>query len=199
MQQTEFLNPTDPVPTRMISDMDRPNVFTISGLWEIPLGRGRRFGSNLPVPLNAVLGNWQFDTTEVHQSGAPLAWGDVLFYGNIKDIQLPDSQQNVSRWFNTDAGFNKVSSQQLTNHIRTFPLRFNGIRADGQTQWNFSLLRNYHVIERLTAQVRAEVYNALNHPVFAAPNTTPTSSAFGTVTTPASEPRGWQFALKLVF
>ncbi len=199
MQQTEFLNPTDPVPTRMISDMDRPNVFTISGLWELPFGMGRRFGSSLPAPVNAVLGNWQFDTTEVHQSGAPLAWGDVLFYGNIQDIQLPDSQQNVSRWFNTDAGFNKVSSQQLANHIRTFPLRFNGIRADGQTQWNFSLLRNYHVIERLTAQVRAEVYNALNHPVFAAPNTTPTSSAFGTVTTPASEPRGWQFALKLVF
>ncbi|HLJ16587.1 MAG TPA: TonB-dependent receptor [Bryobacteraceae bacterium] len=199
MQATEFLNTIDTVPYRTLSDMDRPNVFTITGLWELPYGRSRHFGSNLPSPVNAILGNWQLDMTEVHQSGAPLAWGNIIFTGNIGNIQLPDSQQSVDRWFNTDAGFNRSSAQQLANNIRTFPLRFDGIRADGQTGWNFSLIRNYHMYERMAMQFRAEVYNALNHPVFAAPSTSPTSSAFGTVTSPASEPRGWQFALKLVY
>jgi hypothetical protein len=104
----------------------------------------------------------------------------------------------VDHWFNT-AGFNTVTAQQLANNIRTFPLRFSGIRAEGQTIWNFSLLRNYHLTERVSAQFRAEVYNALNHPVFSTPNTTPTSSAFGTITSDVSEPREWQFALKFLF
>ncbi|MBV9083703.1 MAG: hypothetical protein JOZ62_13570, partial [Acidobacteriaceae bacterium] len=209
MQATEFLNPTDPVPYRMISDMDRPNLFSMSALWEIPVGQGRRYFSNAPGPLNAIIGGWQLNADEVHQSGQPLAWGSItsnctcttssiIFTGNIKDIPLPAGQRSVDHWFNT-AGFNTVTAQQLANNIRTFPLRFSGIRAEGQTIFNLSLIRNYHIAERLSAQFRAEVYNALNHPVFSTPNTTPTSSAFGTITSDVSEPREWQFALKFLF
>jgi hypothetical protein len=199
MQATEFLNSQDTIPYRTISSMDRPNVFTITGVWEIPYGRGRHFGSKAPAPVNAILGGWQLGMVEVHQSGAPLSWGNYIFTGDIKNIQLPDSQQTVARWFNTDAGFNKNSSQQLANNLRTFPIRFSGIRADGATGWNFSMIRNYHIRERLAMQFQAEGFNALNHPVFAAPNTTPSSSAFGTVTNSASEPRSIDFSLKLVF
>jgi outer membrane receptor protein involved in Fe transport len=199
MQATEYLNPTDPTPYRVISDMDRPNLFTVSGLWEVPVGRGRRFGSNLPRALNFVIGNWQLDGSEVHQSGAPLSWGNIIFNGDLHSIPLAGSQTTVDRWFNVDAGFNRNSAQQLANNIRTFPLRLSGVRGDGQTIVNFSLLRNYTIIERVKAQFRAEVYNAFNHPVFDLPNTTPTSSAFGTVTQSISEPRGIQLALKIVF
>ncbi len=199
MQASEFLNPTDTTPYRTISDMDRPNIFALSALWELPIGRGRHFLSQLPGPVNAVIGNWQLNADEVHQSGAPLSWGNIIFNGDIHNIPLPADQQSADQWFNTRAGFNTVSSQQLANNIRTFPLRFGGIRAEGQTIWNLSLMRNYHIVERLSAQFRAEVYNVANHPVFAAPNTTPTSSAFGTITSDVSEPREWQFALKFVF
>jgi hypothetical protein len=196
MQATELLNPTDTIPYRTISSMDRPNVFTVTGLWEIPYGRGRPFGNKASGPLNFLFGGWQLGLVEVRQSGAPLTWGNYIFTGNIKDIQLPDSQQRVERWFNMDAGFNKNSTQQLTNNIRTFPIRFSCIRARGATGWNFSLIRNYHIYERLALQFQAEVFNALNHPVFAAPNTTPTSSAFGTVTNSASEPRTGVLSVK---
>ncbi|MGI8741415.1 MAG: carboxypeptidase regulatory-like domain-containing protein [Bryobacteraceae bacterium] len=199
MQATEFLNPSDTVPYRSLSDMDRPNVISATGLWEIPVGRGRRFWTNLPRPLNAAIGDWQLNFTELHQSGAPLLWGNIILNGDIHNIPLPADQRSAERWFNTNAGFNTVSAQQLANNLRTFPLRFNGIRAEGQTQWNFSLIRNYQVTERVRVQFRGECYNALNHPVFAAPNTTVTSTAFGTVTSDVSEPREFQFALKLVF
>jgi hypothetical protein len=199
MQATEFLNPTDTVPYRSLSDMDRPNVYAASALWELPVGRNRPALSNLPGPVNAIIGDWQLAGDIVHQSGAPLAWGNIIFNGDIHNVSLPADQQSADRWFNVNAGFNRVASQQLANNIRTFPLRFSGIRAQGQTIGNLSLIRNYRVAERLTAQFRAEAYNVANHPVFAGPNTTPSSSAFGTVTSDASEPREWQFALKLIF
>jgi hypothetical protein len=199
MQATEFLNPTDTLPYRSLSDMDRPNVYAASALWELPVGRNRHSLSNLPGPVNAIIGDWQLAGDIVHQSGAPLAWGNIIFNGDIHNVSLPADQRSADEWFNVNAGFNRVASQQLANNIRTFPLRFTGIRAQGQTIGNLSLIRNYHVAERLTAQFRAEAYNVANHPVFAAPNTTPSSSAFGTVTSDASEPREWQFALKLIF
>jgi hypothetical protein len=61
------------------------------------------------------------------------------------------------------------------------PSRFNGIRADGINNFDLSMFKNYRVKERYTVQFRLESYNTLNHVQFDAPNTTPTSSAFGTI------------------
>jgi hypothetical protein len=187
MQATEFQNATDPRPYRVISDSDRTHVFTMSGVWELPIFRGRRFGG------------WQLNGTAVRQSGSPLGFGNALFIGNLSSIVLPKDQRTPDHWFNTDAGFNKVSAQQLANNIQTFPIRFSGIRSDGQSTWNFSLFKNFKFAEKVNAQFRAEVYNSMNHPSFDVPNTAPTNSSFGTVTAVVSEPRNWQFALKLSF
>ncbi len=199
MQATEFQNASDPVPYRVISDSDRPHVFTLSGVWEIPYGQGRHFGSSLPKPVNFILGGWQTNGTIVRQSGAPLGFGNALFVGDIHNIPLPKGQRSPDAWFNVNAGFNKVTAQQLANNIQTFPTRFSGVRSDGQSTWNFSLLRNYKMGEHVTAQFRAEMYNAMNHPSFDVPNTSPANSSFGAVTAVVSEPRNWQFALKLMF
>jgi hypothetical protein len=199
MQATTFMNPTDPTPYRVISDSDRPQVLTVSGLWEIPVGRGRRFGTNLAKPVNFVLGGWQFDAGVVRQAGAPLGFGNAIFNGDLKNIPLPKDQRSVDHWFNINAGFDKNSKNVLANNIQTFPIRFSGIRADGQATWNFSLIKNFRIRERFNTQFRAEAYNALNHPSFDVPNTTPTSSAFGTITNTLSEPREIQFALKITF
>ena len=51
--------------------------------------------------------------------------------------------------------FNRNSTQQLANNIRTFPLRLSGVRGDAQTILNFSLLRNYTIVERVKVQFRA--------------------------------------------
>lgn len=199
MQATTFLNPTDPTPYRVISDMDRPHVFTFSGLWEIPVGRGRRFGANLAKPVNFALGGWQLDAGVIRQAGAPLGFGNAIFTGNLKNIPLPKDQRSVDQWFNINAGFDRNSKNVLANNIQFFPLRFSGVRSDGQATWNFSLIKNFQIRERVSAQFRAEAFNAMNHPSFDVPNTTPTSSAFGTVTATLSEPRGLQFALKIAF
>jgi hypothetical protein len=200
MEATEFLNSTDPMPYEIISGLDRPHRVAASGIWEIPVGKARRFGSGMPGIVDAVVGGWQLGAVITAQSGAPLGWGNVIFNGDIKNIALPKDQRDVDRWFNTDAGFNRLSNQQLGSNIRTFPLRFSGIRGDDQRSWDFSIVKNFRLgSERVNLRFRADVYNAWNQTNFAGPNTAPTNSAFGRITGTDGDSRNWQLGLKLAF
>jgi len=200
MEAMEFLNATDPVPYESIATLDRPHRLVMSGIWELPFGRGRRFGSRLPAALDFFAGGWQLNGVVQRQSGPPLGFGDAwtLFTGNPDDVRLPKDQRSVDRWFNTNAGFNRNSDQQLGSNIRVSPLRFGGIRADGQARWDFSAIKNFRITERVKMEFRAECINARNHPNLSTPNTTPTNSNFGFITG-QDVPRSWQMALKLTF
>lgn len=200
MEAIEFLNPTDPVPYESIATLDRTHRLVMSGIWELPFGRGRRFASHMPAVLEFFAGGWQLNGVVQRQSGAPLGFGDVwtLFTGNPDTVRLPKSQRSVDRWFNTGAGFNRNSAQQLSNQIRVSPLRFGGIRADGQARWDLSAIKNFPITERVKMQFRAECLNAWNHPNLSTPNTNPTSTAFGTITG-QDVPRSWQMSLNLTF
>jgi carboxypeptidase family protein/TonB-dependent receptor-like protein len=198
MEATQFLNPTDPMPYKSIGALDRTHRLTMSGIWEIPVGRGHRFGAKLPAVLNLLAGDWQLGAVVVRQSGAPLGFGNVPFSGvDLNAIALPKDERSVERWFNTEAGFNRDSSQQLSYNIRTTPLRFAEVRGDGRATWDFSLIKNVRLADT-TLQFRAEVYNAWNHPNFNNPVTSPVDSAFGQIFG-AGEARNLQFSLKLKF
>jgi len=180
MEAIEKLNPTDLHPHHVVSPQDRPHRFVASGIYELPFGRNRRWlrGGGWS---NYVFGGWSAQGIYQGQSGPPVNWGNILFYGDIHDITLPRSQRTVERWFNVDAGFERASGRALAQNIRTFPLRLNDVRADGYNNWDLSLFKTFRFQERWTAQLRIEAQDAMNHAMFAAPNATPTSTAFGTV------------------
>ncbi len=73
------------------------------------------------------------------------------------------------------------------------------MRGDGQSIWNLSVAKRFPINERIRMEFRAESYDTLNHPNFSDPNTTVTSTAFGTVTGQAGLSREFQAALKLTF
>jgi hypothetical protein len=200
MQATEWLNAADAVPYRSISDMDRTHRIVITGIWEIPFGRGRRFGATMPKAANFIAGGWQLNTMIQRQSGPPLGFGDVwtLFTGNPDDVVLPKDKRSVDQWFNINAGFNRNSAQQLSSNVRVSPLRFSGVRGDGQARWDFSAIKSFTVTEKLKTEFRAECLNAWNHPNLFTPSTSPTSSTFGMITS-QDVPRIWQLSLKLAF
>ncbi len=199
MEAVEFLNAVDTMPYEVISGMDRPHRLALSGIYELPFGKGRQFANSLPRAVDTLVGGWQLNGIVTWQSGQALGFGNAIFTGDIKNIALPSSERSADRWFNTDAGFNRVNNQQLASNIRTFPLRFSGVRSDAQNRWDISALKNFAIVERLRMQFRAECFNALNHTSLNNPNTTPTSTAFGTITGTAAQARTFQFALKVEF
>jgi len=199
MEATSFLNAGDPEPYRTISQYDRPHRLNISSVVELPFGKGKHFGSHIPTGLDYAIGGWQVNTIFTYQSGDPLGFGDAIFTGNIHNIALSSSQRSVNQWFNTGAGFITDPSLQRADDLRQFPLYFAGVRGDGQTMWNLSLFKIFPVRERAHLELRFEGYDVLNHPNFSDPNTSVTSSAFGTVTSQAGLSREFQGAVRLTF
>jgi Carboxypeptidase regulatory-like domain/TonB dependent receptor len=199
MDATEFLNAGDAVPYETISGGDRTHRVTASGIVELPFGKGRKFASDLPRLADTFIGGWQIAYVMQRQSGPPIGFGNVIFTGDINSIVLPKDQRDVDRWFNTDAGFNKNAAQQLASNLRTFPLRFNGLRGDDQQRWDFSLSKKFIITERVNASFRAEAFNAFNHVNFSTPNVNPTDTNFGRITGTQSAARSWQFALKVTY
>ncbi len=178
MEAIEMLNPTDLHPHHVISPQDRTHVLALSGIYELPFGKGRRWLTE--GWIRQVAGGWGIQVIYQAQSGPPLGFGNVIFSGDIRSIALPGSERTIERWFNT-AGFDRDSRRQLQSNIRGFPLRLSGARAGGFNNFNASLLKTVTIREKLRLQIRIEAMDALNHPMFSPPNTNPTNSLFGQV------------------
>jgi hypothetical protein len=73
------------------------------------------------------------------------------------------------------------------------------IRNDGIFNWDLSVFKNFRLTEKFSLQFRAEALNAFNTPRFSGPNTSVTSSSFGTITSQANAPRQMQMGLKVLF
>jgi len=203
MQATELLNAGDLRPTEMISDLDRPHRLTISGIYELPFGYGKPWGAGNPV-LSRIIGGWQISGIYTMQSGAPIQFSnDMIFKGNdVEQIELSASERSIERWFNNSPDLWETDSKnQLVNHLRTFPLRFDFLRADIVNNYDFSLVKKTPVTEGKELHFKAEFLNAFNHPQFSAPDTNPSSANFGKIraNNQVNYPRRIQLSLKFIF
>jgi hypothetical protein len=199
MEAIAFLNGADARPSEVISDQDFPHRFVMSGIYELPFGRGRPFLSGVTGAVDKFIGGWQVSAIFNKQSGTALGFGNVFFYGDVKNIPLPASQRTPERWFNVDAGFERNSARQPGSNVRTTPLRWSGVRADGMNSWDISLIKYVPINERIRLQFRGEFLNAFNHASFSPPNTTVTATTFGTITDTLIHPRRIQLGLKLTY
>lgn len=200
MEATEFLNSADAMPYESLAGLDRTHRLTGSGIWELPFGHKRKWGSSWNRPIDFVAGGWQLGGIYQHQSGAPLGFGNRIFNGDLKNLVRPEDQRNVDGWFTpaATAGFETSGARQLASNLRALSLRFSSARGPNQDRWDFSLIKNFRITERFTTQFRAESFNAMNHPNLADPNTDPTSASYGTITGQDS-PRSWQLSLKVTW
>ncbi|MBV9084245.1 MAG: hypothetical protein JOZ62_16330 [Acidobacteriaceae bacterium] len=189
-----YLNPFDPAPEKATSVDSRPIRFVTAATYQLPIGKGKWIDIQSRWK-NALIGGWVINGIYTWQSGAPLAWGNVIYYGG--DIHLDPRQVNGPAFDITQ--FNTVSSQQLVNNIRTFQTYFNNLRADPVNVMDASLLKEFHLSESKYFQFRFETFNTLNRQGFAAPNLTPTSPEFGLITATVLNATNVQLGGRLVW
>ncbi|MBL8179648.1 MAG: TonB-dependent receptor [Bryobacterales bacterium] len=198
MEAVQYLNPTDSIPTHIISDLDRTQRLTFAAMYELPFGRGKHFGGTMPRWLDTVAGGWQIQALYQGQTGAPLSFANVIYNGTHTD--LAESNQSLQRWFRTD-NFERRAAFQLDQNIRTFPLRIANVRAYGINVWDMSIQKNIQIFDKLRVQLRGEAEGATNTPNFSPPNTAPTNTLFGSVTTTQTgqEERRIFAGIKIIF
>jgi hypothetical protein len=198
LEANSFLNGADPAPTKAISTYDRAQRLVVTGLYELPFGANKKWGASSHGWMGKAISGWALQGIYQAQSGAPLGFGDAILNGPISDVVLPSGQRTPQKWFNTSA-FVTASGSQLADNLITLSPRFGAVRAPGLNQFDLSTSKNTYINEHAYVQFRCEFVNAFNHPEYGTPNTTVTSSAFGTITTLALPPRTVEFGLRLVF
>jgi len=75
----------------------------------------------------------------------------------------------------------------------------NVVRINGETNFDFTLYKNFHIKEGVKFQVRSEFYNAFNNTSFKGVDATITSPNFGQYLTVGQDARFIQLAARLVF
>jgi hypothetical protein len=197
-EKVSYLNDVDTEYEDRLSGSDRRQRIVFSGIWDLPFGRGRRFGTGWSRLTNAIAGGWQATGIAQFQTGGPLNFdSNYLFRGDRNTVAL-NAQENIDRWFST-AGFETNPQRQLANNYRTALRQFPGVRGQGLNLWDLSVIKAFQITESMKLQFRTEFLNAFNHPQFNDPDRTPTNSNFGRSTGQGNLPRNIQFALKLMF
>ena len=183
------------------SDFDVRHVFTLSYLWELPFGRGRRWISSNRL-ADYLLGGWQISGITTLQTGNPFSVtvsGDNSGSGSGADRAnrvgngaLPRSERTISRFFDTSA-FVLPAPQTFGNAGR------NILYGPGFANFDVGLMKSFRVAERTAVQLRGEAFNIANHPNFKNPAAVVNvPGTFGKISGVQS-PRIMQLAMKLVF
>jgi hypothetical protein len=209
-----------------LSQLNLNHQFTASVLYDLPFGKGKRFGSTWSGPVNAVLGNWEVDVIEKATSGFPLyvtnangSGSNFLFNGafslNRPDqvgdpnkagpvaanptCNAPSEIHTHSNWFNPCAFVSAPNGELgIGNRAPVYGPRF--VNTD------FSAIKHFPLRESMQLDFRAEFFNLLNHPQFGMTGNPSTGmqdlsapSSFAKVNQTVHDPRVIQFAVKLRF
>jgi len=165
----------------------------LSASYNLPVGRGKRFNPPSRV-VNAIVGDWSLNGNVTFQSGPPLAFGNVIYFGG--PLNLVNHPANTGDKAFDIKRFDMVSGEQPADNIRTFDSQFNNLRRDPTKNLDLSLLKTFKMGERRSLDFRFESYNLTNRVTFAAPNLSPTSTTFGLITAQANTPRRIQVGAK---
>jgi hypothetical protein len=179
----------------------RHNV-VISANYELPYGSGRKWGSDAPALLNAILGGWRFSGIVQARTGFPITVTDgsgpslQAVRGNERPNCVGNpvpSDQNINRWLDINA-FARAARGTWGN----CPI---GVaRAPGYKNLDVALAKRFDTGRTHYLEFRAEAFNLTNTPSFSppardinAPNT------FGTITSTVSTARTVELVLKFFF
>jgi len=207
---------------------DLRHRFTLSYLWEVPVGRGRRFMNEANAMINGILGGWEISgiTTVQSAEAVTAVWSnDLSFTGSFSyrpdQIHNPndfsfntDSQgtdfgcsnpghQTLDCWFNQAAFVapGLAPGQQAAHQFGTS--RIGNLRGPDLVNFDFALQKNFKIYESHQLEFRAEFFNLFNHPNFGLPGGGSQIAVDvpggAAITNTATDNRQIEFALKYTF
>lgn len=185
-----------------LSPYDIPHNVALSGIYQLPFGRGHLFMNRANHVTEGILGGWQLQGIVDLRSGipyTPIVSGDRANTGvgsqrpNINPAGCSSGfKRSLTTWFN--------KSCYVDGPVYTYgQVRANTLRSDVYRQYDTSIFKNFNLPSESTLSLRAEFFNVSNTATFAAPNATVDVGTGGKVTGTSNAPREIQLALKYNF
>ncbi|MGA7925344.1 MAG: carboxypeptidase-like regulatory domain-containing protein [Candidatus Sulfotelmatobacter sp.] len=192
----------DPRGSRGVSAYNIPQFLSMTGIWDLPFGRGKRYLNH--GVANQVVGNWQVNGLVQLRSGQPYnlaVSGDVANIGNTNSfwnyarpniVGDPNpGHPTVAEWFNPNAFAVPVDSYgDFGRNVLRSPAVYNA---------DFSVFKNFPIGERYLISFRAEFFNIFNIQNYGVPNTLIGAAGAGQITYNVLPPREIQFGLHVGF
>ena len=183
---------------------DLQHVFQVAYQWDLPFGRGRRWGGDWSAAANAFLGGWAIEGFTRFNTGPPvgvLSGRDIANVG--RSYQRPDvtcdpnsGPKTAERWYNVDCF--QFPRQYMYGNSGA-----NIVEAQGINAWDVSVAKQFQVAEGHRLELRGEFFNAFNKTHFRKPgssrNDTLASGSVARIFRLQVEPRQIQFALRYEF
>lgn len=166
---------------RGLSNQDQPYRMVLSSLYELPFGKGKRWGGDVNRWVNYAIGGWQINGIYTLQAGQPF---NVTVDGSPSATRAdrvgPTSINpgNLTQYI-TASGFAIPAATiyyNNTGNVNGFVFNAPGtsgrdiLRGPGSSNLDFALFKNFAVTERVNARFILEAYNLTNTPHFANPN-----------------------------
>ena len=158
--------------------------------WQVPVGRERRFLSDMPVVLDAVLGGWQISTATRWYSGRPLLFNTSYIVDGDPTLDNPTNDL----WFDVS----KFHVQDAFTP-RSNPWVFDGLVGPGSATTDLTVTKNFRLVSRSRVEFRLEAYNVLNQIIWEDPDLALASANFGKVTRKRLESLGREMQVGLRF
>lgn len=187
---------------------------TATAVYELPFGRGKKFGGNMNALLDEVVGGWKLTGTAVLYSGFPVNInGPNTANVNSKASRanhyrkLRIRNQSIDNWFGTDPSAvgctqdndNGVCAYGASGSNQFGDASVNSERAPGYRQIDLSAAKKFSITERQKFEFRAEFFNAFNFASYSNPDNGVNDSNFGQITDVRSPQRQIQFSAKYSF
>ncbi len=188
------------------SDFDIRHLVNVNGIWELPFGRGKAFGTNASGFVEQLIGGWQISGIYTYRSGLPFSTttdsfpvgfvfnSPAVLTGDANALLIGIDPNGTNVQFFADLAGARAA---LRNPVGGEIGQRNNLR--GPTFWNVDLgvAKSFRLPwEGHRIQFRADAFNALNHNSFGLPNANFNSGNFGFITTSSSLAREFQFALR---
>jgi len=150
-----------------LSVLDATHRLVVSGIYELPFGRNKRFAPSVSGALDRLVGGWQVGWITAFQSGTAV---DLSSFNGARF--KPGQGPNLKRLdFRKTGFFFDTSLFQLPNEggVPGDPIPYTNFRGAGINNWDLSVFKNIQIVENHRLQFRAEFWNAWNHGQFEVP------------------------------
>jgi hypothetical protein len=181
---------------------DVKHAFSLAGTYELPFGRGLKYGSNWGMLQDAALGGWSVSSIFQTHTGYPITVVD----GRKPSLQASRGSERPNR-----IGSGEVSDPSLDHwldlsaFVAAAPGTFGDagvgiLRAPSFTNLDLVASKRFQFDEHHFVTFKLEAFNVLNHPNFGPPARDISDPAnFGRITSTVGNPRILELVFKFAF